>query len=498
MIKKYPLLLPGAAAAALVILRSVVWVAWEQSDFDADQAVVGLMAKHLAELRAFPLYFYGQHYLLGVEAWVAAPFVLIFGVSVPALKAPLIVMNLVIALLLLRCLVRDGGLRPWLAFAASMFFVLPPPAASSRLLAANGGNVEPLLYTLLLWTTRERPVIFGLVAALGLAHREYTVYAILAIVVLDLWEGRLFTRANLRDKAIAFGVIGLSAGLLSLLKAHADLQGPGTAGTFASDGLRSQFRFILSRFCWNPAAVVPNLRWLVGENLSVIFGWHEGPLSVYAASGIRVGHAWAWLPFAAVIAAAVLRDASPSSGPPGLRRLFAGYLILVGLQSALVYALSGCLVQDHMLIRYTLLALFIPVGVCAYVLAGRPAQWVVWLSVCAIAAWTAAAGGDNVRVLAEYLQHPPPSHIRELADHLEAEGVKYGQAGYWTAYLIDFLTDERLVFSSFEKVRVAEYQKILEQHDRESVIVTPNPPCGRGIPFHEFCIGVLERARHAR
>jgi hypothetical protein len=29
--------------------------------------------------------------------------------------------------------------------------------------------------------------------------------------------------------------------------------------------------------------------------------------------------------------------------------------------------------------------------------------------------------------------------------------------------------------------------------------VSPNPPCGRaGIAFREYCISVLERARHAR
>jgi hypothetical protein len=33
---------------------------------------------------------------------------------------------------------------------------------------------------------------------------------------------------------------------------------------------------------------------------------------------------------------------------------------------------------------------------------------------------------------------------------------------------------------------------------RESIIVTANPPCGRGIPFHEFCLGYLDRARHAK
>ena len=46
-------------------------------NFDSDQAIVGLMAKHLSELQTFPLYFYGQGYMLGVEAWIAAPFFLV-------------------------------------------------------------------------------------------------------------------------------------------------------------------------------------------------------------------------------------------------------------------------------------------------------------------------------------------------------------------------------------------------------------------------------------
>ena len=63
-----------AAAVVLVILRSVVPLWYEQFDFDADQAIVGLMAKHLSELRHFPLFFYGQNYMLGVQAWIAVPF----------------------------------------------------------------------------------------------------------------------------------------------------------------------------------------------------------------------------------------------------------------------------------------------------------------------------------------------------------------------------------------------------------------------------------------
>jgi hypothetical protein len=80
--------------------RSAVFVLAPESYFDADQAVFGLMAKHLAELRAFPLFMYGQSYILGVDAWMAAPLFALFGVSATLLKLPLLVINGVIAWLL--------------------------------------------------------------------------------------------------------------------------------------------------------------------------------------------------------------------------------------------------------------------------------------------------------------------------------------------------------------------------------------------------------------
>ena len=36
-----------AAVAALLLARSLVFVLWEESYFDSNQAVIGLMAKHL-------------------------------------------------------------------------------------------------------------------------------------------------------------------------------------------------------------------------------------------------------------------------------------------------------------------------------------------------------------------------------------------------------------------------------------------------------------------
>ena len=52
-------------AVALVILRSSAFVFGRAPQFDSDQAIVGLMAKHLSEFRALPvLYSFSEVALL--------------------------------------------------------------------------------------------------------------------------------------------------------------------------------------------------------------------------------------------------------------------------------------------------------------------------------------------------------------------------------------------------------------------------------------------------
>jgi hypothetical protein len=497
----------SVVAVAFVLFRSAVWVFWEQSYFESDQAIVGLMAKHLAERRAFPLTFYGQQYMLAVESWLIAPGFKLFGASVLTLRLPLVAINIVIAVLLLKILVDHARLTPRAAFIASLFFLLAPIIAASRLVEAQGANVEPFLYTLLLWLTRANPLAFGVIGGIGFTHREFTAYAIMAIVVLELWHGAFFRRSNLGAKAIVFAeVIGIAL-IVRLLMGHADLLGPGTAGTLGSEVLNGQPRFWLSRVCWNPAALVPNLRWLGQENLAALFGFRVGPLSDYVRSSLMAGHAWAFVALVALLMtagiAAILGRSSHdiharSDGVPDVA--FPAYIVLVGLQAVIVYAFLGCLVQDRALVRYTLLALLIPVGLMAWLLQhGRPPV-VRGVAVVAVLAWAAASLTDHARLLAEYLHHPPRDEYRDFASFLEHEGIRYGEAPYWTAYQIDFLTDERVTLGSYEKVRIKQYEDIVHQHMDESVLVFFDDPCTDrdAVHFERWCLLYFERARHPR
>jgi hypothetical protein len=79
-----------AAARFAILLTS-------QTHVHSDEAIIGLMGKHILEGRYFPFYMYGQPYNAGAawEAYVAAIAFALFGVSVIALKGCIVVLSLV-------------------------------------------------------------------------------------------------------------------------------------------------------------------------------------------------------------------------------------------------------------------------------------------------------------------------------------------------------------------------------------------------------------------
>ena len=138
--------------AALIVLRSFVFLHYEQADFDADQAIVGLMATHLAEGRAWPLFFYGQLYMMGVQAWMAA---VVFLLSRRRRCSPSSCRCWSSTSSPGRCWSGCWCARPGCGrgrrWSAVAWFALLPPVTASRMVQAQGGTIEPLLYALLLW-----------------------------------------------------------------------------------------------------------------------------------------------------------------------------------------------------------------------------------------------------------------------------------------------------------------------------------------------------------
>ena len=187
-----------AVLAVLVLLRSVVPIIYEGYYFDSDQAIIGLMAKRLSAFQGFPLFYDGLNYILGVESWIIAPFFWLAGPTDAVMRVPLTALNIVVAVWLVTALGRRIGVRPVVAAAGALPFVVPAPVAAGQLLETAGACVEPFLYVLLLWRLKQRPFAFGAVLAVAFLHREFTIFAIPALVFVEAASGSFLDRANLR------------------------------------------------------------------------------------------------------------------------------------------------------------------------------------------------------------------------------------------------------------------------------------------------------------
>ena len=443
----------------LVLLRSSAFVFGRSASFNSDQAIVGLMAKHLSEFSALPVFFYGQDYMLGVEAWLAAPLFFVAGPSVTALKLPLLAIHVAIALLLLRILQRELHLRPFLALFPVLFFVAAPVRTTHLLLQANGGNVEPLLYVLLLWMLRSRPLAFGAVLGVGFLHREFTAYGFAAILLIEAVDGSLFDRRRIQDKMTAFVSLAVVFQVVEFLRSIGNPRGPGSTAA-SLDG--SLGLYVTSRSCWDLSELPQQLAAMFTANLATL---HTG------------GAGWLWLVLAGttVVACGRVGMVLWAAGPAGRRGLqFPVYLALVGLFAAVVPAVSRCGV---VLDRYNLVALFGIIGVAALYLRVEP-RVVPRVGVIAVtlfcAAFNAAA---HLRYASDYFTSAPDPRV-VLADYLVSEGIRYARGNYWDAYHVSFLTGEQ-VFIANDFPRIRHHEAVVAEHRHEAVAIG-RTPCENG------------------
>src|SRR6266487_4655099 len=108
-----------AAARFTILLTS-------QTHVHSDEAIIGLMGKHILEARYFPFYMYGQAYNAGAawEAYLAAIAFALFGVSVISLKGCIVVLSLLALFLFYRMCLALYDQRT--ALLATIVFALTP------------------------------------------------------------------------------------------------------------------------------------------------------------------------------------------------------------------------------------------------------------------------------------------------------------------------------------------------------------------------------------
>jgi hypothetical protein len=460
-----------AVAIALVALRSAVPLVTERS-LDSDQAIVGLMAKHASEFRTFPLFFYGQNYMLGVQAWMAAPLFWVGGPTVVMLRLPLLLINVGVVWGLMTTL-RRLGLRPALALVAVLPMAITTPVMSDALLRPLGAAIEPFAWILILWGLRRRPWWFGVVFCIGFLHREFVVYAAPALLVAQWRERVWWTRRDLAKAAGTFAVIWLA---IDVLKRSVNVYGP-SGGEFASGSLLMQSQQIAM---WLSLEAYGDRVWhLVRHGVPDMFGARAYVLSGYHGlfSALVVGSMVAG---AALVTALTIATSRLITGPRRSESRTSGacawYLGTIGVSAIVGYGLNGGLDTQAMpVVRYALFVLLIPVAILGAYLQRERLAWLRATVIALMCVWAVSTTFDATRVVREFVRSPPANPHRELADYLISHDIRYARAGYWDAYVVTFLTREQVVIASTEQVRISAYGALVDQHAAEAVNLVRQP-----------------------
>ncbi len=189
---------------------------------DGDESILGLMAKHMAEGRACPLFFYGQRYGFSLlEAGTAAGVFLIFGASSAALKGSILLLWAIAWGVFFAVARKLCGRRT--ALLAGLFLMAMPAWAASSM-KARGGYVTAFLLThvAVLWQlqpgsvskkrTNLRAAGVGALTGLVFLSQPFWLIALVPFLVLFLGKDRRWSALAVTVSS-AVGIAGILSAL---------------------------------------------------------------------------------------------------------------------------------------------------------------------------------------------------------------------------------------------------------------------------------------------
>jgi hypothetical protein len=248
--------------------------------------------------------------------------------------------------------------------------------------------------------------------------------------------------------------------------------------------------------CFEMAQLPGRMIYAVQSALPALSGGITMPLSEYGfRSSAVTGSALIGLLLAAGMAVMLGRIAWLWARRGGTERdvRFGVYLAVVGGITLAAYSLACSVAFNaHPTIRYVNLALLLPIGCCAIFLAWETSARLKSLIVAMFLVWGAANLVDNVRVMHAAYFRPLPSPHRELTDFLLSHQIRYGRADYWDAYVVDFLSRERVTVGSFGKLRIPEYERRVDENADTAVHIR-RKPCEGWKEVAAWCIQLPAR-----
>ena len=430
----------GAYKAVLLLMQSF--------PFNADEAIVGLMARHSLQ-GAIPIFFYGQAYMGSLDALLVAGVFSLTGESVLGIRAVQVGLYM---LTVASAVLLAGQIYPrrMVVIATGLLLAFPAVHITLYTTVSLGGYGEALLFgtwlMLVAWNLWRKPqpwwmyAVWGLLAGLGLwAFALVIVFAVPAgAVLLASLRGFQVHGARWRRAAITLvaALVGLSPWLAwvsthGARQAFQELAGSAIAGA-------------------SPSGVIQAL------------GLHLAYLGVFGTTAI-LGLRPPWsseliLPGLGVVAVAFWM-AVIAFGIGALRRRDTARIARWMLAGVVVTTVLGFLITPFGADpsgRY-FLPLVIPMAIFggemleALARRWKPVAswgWLIGVLLFHVLGTLQLASVSPTLLTTQFDSEARADHQHDeaLIDFLEDQGESSGYTTYWVAYPLAFLTDERLIY----------------------------------------------------
>jgi 4-amino-4-deoxy-L-arabinose transferase-like glycosyltransferase len=474
-----------------VLLLGLIWkvvlVVMGAFPFNADEAIVGLMGRHILQ-GARPIFFYGQAYMGALDAYFAALGFQIFGVEVWVIRLVQILLFLGIIATTMRIAIylhQDHVA----ALLSGLLLAIPTVNFTLYTTISLGGYGESLLIgNLLLLTTlqliRDRKsyrkfLFWGLLAGIGFWAFGLTVIYIVPCGIALLWDLRKNPHFNTDAKEIAFLLLGLGIGscpvFIWLLEHGAnalfqELLGAAIAGASASNWWESITLHVQNLFVFGPTVI-----------LGFRAPWSTEPLAL------------PFLPFAFLFWFSVLTHIVFR------HRKRSGSIVLILLCGIVLTLMLGFIVTPFGADpsgRY-FLPIMIPLAILAGEFVRKPMiglssffRWILFTGVLVfnlVSNWqTANTLPDRMTTQFDSEARVDHRYMEVLVEFLEEHGEVRGYSTYWIAYPLAFQSNERLVYYpalpyhhdfryTSRDNRYPAYQSLVDQSPKVAFITARHP-----------------------
>jgi hypothetical protein len=324
---------------------------------------------------------------------------------------------------------------------------------------------------------RGRPFAFGALLAFGFLHREFTMYALPALALVELADRSSWTTNTV--KRVAQGAGGFALVWLILDDAKMHLNG---------NSLFLQAQQLGNFTCFSRLTLPDRIAYVFTHIWPVLTGGTAMPLDHYAMrSSAVVGSAIiGWTAGGAMLLMLTrLAWLWRRGGRSESSIAFAVYLALVGCCALAAYSMT-C-EYAYPVVRYFNLALLLPIGCFAAFVAREPSALLRRVVIVFFVLWGTANLVDTVRVIREAYVNPHANPHAELTGFLLSHQIRYARADYWDAYVVDFLSRERIIVSSHGVIRIPEYQQWVDEHSDAAVHIE-RMPCEGQMHVAVWCI----------